>query len=121
MLIFRQVAGKGSYQTAGVCNISKTNSNLGNCAFCGKLYADQYLSRKRKDPQDHKKYQRICDRCNQAYLDRQLLTPFVSQSTKLRRIVDQREGDYTVLSNVLEEVNRQVSSQRQVGTASART
>ncbi len=109
MPIFKRLCGKQNFQKTGVCNISKTNSHLENCYFCGKLYAEQFTQRKRKDPQDSRKFCRICDICNQAYLDRQMLAPFVSQSNKLRKIVDQREGDYTVLSGIYDEVSKQIN------------
>lgn len=112
LTIFKQLCPKEKYQTGGVCAISKSSSKLETCAFCGKLVNKDYLTRKRKDPQDHKKMHSICDRCNQAYLDRQMLTPFWKNSYKLKVMADQREADFNGLELVMQDINSDIISKR---------
>lgn len=114
--IFKQLCPKEKYQTSGVCAISKSSSKLKNCAFCGKLVNEEYLTRIRRDPLDGRKMHPICDRCNIAYLDRQMLTPYWKNMEKLQTIASRREEDYNGLAQVMQEINNTLlSRQKSVG------
>lgn len=57
------------------------------------------LERKRKDPQNPDNFVKICDRCNNAYLERQLLLPFWKNYQKIKVVVDDREKKHEILTS----------------------
>lgn len=61
------------------------------------------LERKRKDPQNGDSFVKICDKCNKAYLERQLLLPFWKHYQKIKVVVDDREKKHEMLNG---KVNR---------------
>ena len=71
--------------------------------FCGKLAHKSVLERKRKDPKNTEKFVKICDKCNDAYLERQLLLPFWKHYQKIKVVVDDRERKHEMLTG---KVNR---------------
>jgi hypothetical protein len=71
------------------------------------------VTRKRKDPADRSKFHPICNPCNQAYLERLLLGPFLSNSEKLKKLVEVREADMMGLNFVRQEVEGQLNLKKQ--------
>lgn len=61
------------------------------------------LERKRKDPKNPDTFVKICNKCNDAYLERQLLMPFWKTYQKIKVVVDDREKNYELLNG---KVNR---------------
>jgi len=82
-------------------------------AFCGKQYNKEFVTRKRKDPVDRSKFHPICNPCNQVYLDKLLLGPFLANSEKLKKLVEVRETDLMGLNLVRQEVEGQLSLNKQ--------
>jgi len=68
------------------------------------------LTRTRRDPQDGKKFHLICDKCNECYIEKQLLGPYIKSVRKVKDIVSHRQADISGLEFVLQEVSGQVSS-----------
>lgn len=81
--------------------------------FCGKQFNKEYITRKRKDPTDRTKFHPICNLCNQAYLDKLHLGPFLANSEKLKKLVEVREADLMGLNFVRQEVEGQLNLKKQ--------
>lgn len=115
MHIFSRVAAKDEYQKSGVCAISKATSKLTNwysgftSHFCGKLVQEKFITRKRRDPKDPSKFHPLCDICNQAYLDRKEVVPYLSNVQKLQKAVNTRKSDCDALTFVADELENKIS------------
>lgn len=66
------------------------------------------IERLRKDPQNPTKFVKICDKCNTAYLERQMLMPFWKQYQKIKIVVDDREKKYETLTVKVNKVEAEV-------------
>ena len=79
-----------------------------NSPFCGKIVHKSMIERLRKDPQNPTKFVKICDKCNTAYLERQMLMPFWKQYQKIKIVVDDREKKYETLTVKVNKVEAEV-------------
>ena len=52
----------------------------------------------------------ICDKCNECFIEKQLLGPYIKSVRKVKDIVSHRQADISGLEFVLQEVSGQVSS-----------
>ncbi len=66
------------------------------------------LERKRKDPKNPDNFVKICDKCNKAYLERQLLMPFWKNARKIKVVVDDREKHYERFSDKLNKLETEL-------------
>ena len=96
-------------------------SNCCFSAFCGKLTTKSKLTRKRKDPQNPSKYHPICEKCNTAYLEKYILSPYWKMHGKLRDMVKKREMEFHTLTDKLSKlemdvthIDRQVKKSRKI-------
>lgn len=80
--------------------------------FCGKQVNQIYLGHKRKNPADPKSFHPICDVCNQAYLEKAILGPYLANTAKLQKAINTRKYDCDALMFVAEEVDNTVSKSR---------
>lgn len=72
------------------------------------------LERKRKDPRNPETFVKICDKCNKAYLERQLLMPFWKNCRKIKVVVDDREKHYERFTDKLNKLETELVNIRRL-------
>ncbi len=94
LLIFDKLCSKEDFKKNKVCPITGQSSKLKPCSFCGEQVHTSVLTRERKDPDNPAVYHPICEKCNEEYILRQILTPFTRNCEKLRTLATNKEQEY---------------------------
>lgn len=68
----------------------------------------------RRSPTDKSKFKRICDVCNQIYLERQLLNPFLRTSQKVKTMISNKDSEQTILTKKLQDLGSVLSEKRRL-------
>lgn len=77
------------------------------------MHPDQ-LTRQRKDPQDPETFINICEACNDAYLKKFMLTPYLKHCTKLLAASKTREEEYTRWGQLFTRIFTEVEDKKDV-------
>lgn len=60
---------------------------------------------------------RICDKCNNAYLERQLLMPFWKRTSKIKEMVDEKEREEELLTEKIQNLEKYIfEAHKKVGS-----
>lgn len=72
------------------------------------------MTRQRRDPQDTDTFVNICDACNEAYLKKFLLTPYLKHCSKLLTACSTREDEYRRWGQLFTRVFTEVEDKKDV-------
>lgn len=72
------------------------------------------MERYRKNPQKPDEFVKICDRCNNHYLERMLLMPFWKNVQKTKLVVEDREKTHDRLTEKLNKIEGELVNIKQL-------
>jgi hypothetical protein len=95
--IFTQLCPKEKYQDSSNCNVcNKSFSKLKlvtkkNCKFCGGAVCEDHSKKKRPNPHHTSDYVRVCDICDEKFINKTILGEFYEKLRKKEKEINELE------------------------------
>ena len=104
--IFLRICDKNNYSNTSECELCKNAFGIfksrKNCGFCGKAVCKSHLVKKRENPQNPSVFLKICEICEEKYLDKMILDDFFKKKKK-------KEEETKVIERQLFEIKQDLS------------
>lgn len=94
--IFQKLCPDSSFKNDNNCTVcakafGMLSNRKKNCRFCGASVCDDCSLKRRADPQKQDNFVRICDNCDQKYINRYLLREYKYRQQKLDSVIETLE------------------------------
>ena len=107
--IFTKLCDPSKYKKDKKCAITGKTDNLLNCPFCGKTVHKSVLVRERKDPQNPEEFVKICEACNDHYLERQTHAPYWKYCQKFKVLSTDKEKKFAENSLRISQLDAEIA------------
>eukprot|EP01016_Furgasonia_blochmanni_P007136 TRINITY_DN12856_c0_g1_i14.p1 TRINITY_DN12856_c0_g1~~TRINITY_DN12856_c0_g1_i14.p1 ORF type:complete len:345 (-),score=99.83 TRINITY_DN12856_c0_g1_i14:1178-2128(-) len=112
--IFQKLAPKEKYSEAKQCCVCQESfgmlSKKSNCKFCGGMVCKDCSKKKRADPENKAVYHRICDNCEEKYLNQMIFVDLDKKKTEKERKLNELRKELHVYQTQIKQSNASINN-----------